>query len=71
VNIIIHDVRFIKEADEILKRGGILIRLNKEGISSNTHISETELDNYDKFTHVYNNNGTLNDLEEYLINLKI
>ena len=60
--LIIPDVRFPNEADLILKKGGILIRL--EGDPAKTrlnsfrdlnHISETALDDYDNFSFRINN----------------
>lgn len=63
---VITDVRFPNEADAILDRGGKLIRLegNHTGITSN-HKSETALDNYKKFTHRYENTGSLQALQEF------
>ena len=45
---IITDVRFKNEANEIKKRGGILIRLNR-GKCDCDHPSETDLDEYPHF----------------------
>lgn len=57
--LIIPDVRFINEADYLLSQGGIIIRMEGDpmNIRANstrdlTHISETALDNYDKFTEI-------------------
>jgi hypothetical protein len=57
---LITDVRFPNEADEILSRGGIVVRLfgdpvdiRKNSKRDLNHISETALDNYDKFTYVF------------------
>lgn len=71
-NYIIDDVRFITEADAIKKRNGIIIRLegdpanlrNKDTRNHN-HSSETELDNYENFDIVWQNEVSekrLNDL---------
>lgn len=59
---IISDCRFKNEAAHIKQNGGILIRLNRntnvnDGRDPN-HISETDLDDYDGFDLVINNNGT-------------
>ena len=59
---IISDVRHIEEADAIKDLGGFLIRVNRNTNSTDTHISETNLDNYQKFDLVIDNNGTLEDL---------
>lgn len=63
--IIVPDVRFINEANHIIQEGGYLIRLEGDpiGVRVNSlrdlnHISETNLDNYNKFDKViYNNNN--------------
>ncbi len=72
-NIIITDCRFPNEADAILERGGILIRLqrniNKLSPSSINHSSETALDDYTKFTHIINNTGSIKNLEKSLIRI--
>ncbi|NCD07165.1 MAG: hypothetical protein EOL97_13700 [Spirochaetia bacterium] len=72
-NIIITDCRFPNEADAILERGGILIRLqrniNKLSPSSVNHSSETALDDYTKFTHIINNTGSIKNLEKSLIRI--
>jgi hypothetical protein len=61
--LILPDTRFPNEADAVLERGGIVIRLEGDpvGIRANstrdlTHASETSLDNYQHFTRVINNN---------------
>lgn len=59
---IISDVRYKNEADEIKRRGGILIRINRDDLNKNDHISETDLDDYENFDCVIDNNGTLEDL---------
>ncbi len=62
LNWIITDVRFPNEADAILERGGIMIRVERPGLVENTHLSETALDNYSKFNFTINNNGTMEEL---------
>lgn len=59
-HLLIPDVRFPNEADEILERGGIVIRLfgdpmdiRKNSKRNLNHLSETALDNYHKFTYVF------------------
>lgn len=76
-NWVISDVRFLNEAEEIKKRGGILIRL--EGDPSNilknekrdlNHISETDLDNYDKFDIVYKNIPPRENLNNLMVEIE-
>lgn len=59
---IVSDVRYKNEADELLSRGALLIRINRELDNSDTHQSEVDLDCYDKFSYVIDNNGSLEDL---------
>lgn len=79
-NWIITDVRFPNdEADPILERGGILIRVNRFNVSGsagqilnstygwvdcNPHYSEIALDNYPKFTETITNNGSIEELTQ-------
>jgi hypothetical protein len=61
---IITDCRFINEATEIKKRGGHIIRVNRESPDQQEpHASETELDNWD-FDYVINNN---NNTDYYIL----
>lgn len=60
--LVISDVRFFNEADYVLNQNGIIIRLEGDpmGIRKNskrdlTHLSETALDNYTKFTRIIKN----------------
>jgi len=60
--IVVPDVRFVNEADYILQEGGFLIRLEGDpmGVRENSlrdlnHISETNLDDYTKFSKVIYN----------------
>ncbi len=68
-NILITDLRFINEYQEIKKRGGIVIRINRfNNINHNNHISECELDDY-KFDYIIDNNGSIEELKEKVINI--
>ena len=62
-NWIITDVRFPNEAEKIKEKGGLLIRINREGLIKDSHLSETSLDSYN-FDFVIDNNKDIN----YLIN---
>ena len=59
---IVSDVRYKNEADELLSRGALLIRITRESNNSDTHKSEVDLDSYDKFSYIIENNGSLEDL---------
>lgn len=71
-NWIITDVRFPNEAQAILDRNGVLIKLEGDpaSIRANSkrdmnHPSETSLDDWDKWDYVYTNNKSLEDLYNF------
>lgn len=68
--LIITDVRFKNEAKAIKDKGGILIRIESDRPETDLHISEIDLDNYDKFDfEVINNKDTsLENLKEKIKN---
>lgn len=53
---IITDVRFLNEIESVKARGGILIRVNRDIDNSIQHRSETELDDYEGWDYVIDNN---------------
>lgn len=61
----VNDLRYPNEVENILKAGGVVLRLQRDTGLTDTHISETALDNY-VFDNVYDNNGSLEDLKSYL-----
>ena len=77
-NWIISDVRYVEEANAILDRDGILIRVNRDTGFYDIHISEISLDDFENFGYVIDNNDkSLEDLfnecnyiVEYIINWK-
>ena len=70
---IIPDTRFPNEAEAIKNRGGKLIRVNRENtnqfVVADTHPSETSLDNYTDWDFIIDNNGTMEELEEKVIEI--
>jgi hypothetical protein len=61
---LIPDVRFENEAKYVKDNNGILIRINREGlVSTDTHSSETALDNYPDFDIIISV-STLDQLKE-------
>ena len=64
-NWIITDVRFPNEAQAVIDRGGIMVRINRTDKSrvNADHPSEIALDNWDGFHYTIDNNGTLEDLK--------
>jgi len=73
LNIIITDVRYIRELDNLKRNAGSslisikVIRPNIKDIESSNHSSETEVDTIVTEYTVYND-GTLNDLEQKIKN---
>lgn len=67
-SVVVSDCRHLNEVKLIKQYGGVLIRIDKEhpdkivGISN--HITETELQNYDGWDYVIENNGTIEELYE-------
>jgi hypothetical protein len=66
---IITDVRHINEADFVKNNGGLLIKVQRETGSNDQHPSEIELDSYNEWDYVIDNNGTYEEYEEKVINL--
>jgi len=70
-NWIIPDVRFPNEADAIIDKGGIIIRVERdlENRINEYHPSEVSLDNFTKFSFKITNNGNLWDLEQKALDI--
>ncbi|MCK4454692.1 hypothetical protein KAW18_03625 [candidate division WOR-3 bacterium] len=65
-NVIVTDIRYINEAESIVERKGVLIKIvrNKDktdSIHGKDHISETTMDDYNRMEFVIENNGTLKE----------
>lgn len=77
--IIVPDVRFVNEADYLIKEGGYLIRLEgdpmgvrEKSLRDLNHVSETNLDNYIKFNKIiYNDKKDTNILKNIVNDLII
>lgn len=59
---LVTDVRFPNEAKAIKDRGGILIRVNRDSDSKDSHVSENELITYKDWDYVIDNNYSLLEL---------
>ena len=66
---IITDVEYKNEADYIKNKGGILIKINRNTGYNDNHISEIDLDDYDKFDYIVDNNGTINQLIDKMVDI--
>jgi dephospho-CoA kinase len=63
-NYIIADVRYPNELEAIKERGGILLRIDRNGAGAGNHSSETALDDYREWDFHIGNNGSMEDLFE-------
>lgn len=76
-NWVIDDVRFRNEADLIKENGGIIIRVEgdpksvrEKDVRDHNHLSETELDNYEKFSIIFDSDKeNLDDLIKQIKNI--
>jgi len=59
---VISDIRFKHEAEAIKKHNGIVIRLERDTGNIDSHNSENDLNDYDGFDHVVDNNKTVERL---------
>lgn len=64
--VMLTDCRFPNEKIVTEEHGGVIIRLERDTGLEDNHPSEVALDGV-PFKYVYENNGSLQDLEEYLI----
>jgi hypothetical protein len=69
--LVVTDVRFPNEAQAVVDRGGVMIRVDRPNVGptkdkyGRAHISETALDDW-PFDHRLNNDGTVSDLHAKL-----
>jgi hypothetical protein len=63
--VLLADCRFPNEKEATEGNGGIVIRLERDTGMIDKHPSETALDGY-QFDYSFNNNGTLEELENFL-----
>ncbi len=54
-NWLVTDVRFPNEGDAILAAGGVLVKVERPGIYTGTHPSETAMDDYKDFDYIIDN----------------
>lgn len=68
-NWIITDTRFPNEAKAIKNKNGVVIRVNRNTGNNDQHISEIALDDYKDWDYVIDNNGTLDELIEKVLEI--
>lgn len=66
---VISDVRYQNEAEAIKAVGGLLINITRPGHHGDGHVTETELNGYDGWDHVIENNGTIAELDLTVVQL--
>jgi len=63
--VVVPDVRFPNEAEFIQDSGGILIRIERNGVDLNdVYPTEISMDDWKSFDHIIHNNGTTEQLYE-------
>lgn len=66
---VITDCRFENEANAVINRLGLVVRINRTGVGPvNDHVSETGLDSFD-FDVVIENDGTLEEFKQEVARL--
>jgi hypothetical protein len=65
-NIVITDVRFPNEAQAIRDAGGRLWRVERLGLETSDHASETALDDFGPWDMVIDNSGSISDLYSHV-----
>ncbi len=66
---VIPDVRYRNEADTIRESGGIVINITRPGYHGNGHVTETELNDYEHFHAVVDNNGSIVELQAKIVQI--
>lgn len=66
---IITDLRFLNEVVAIRKRGGMVIRVDRDGLEKGTDAAEVDLDRFDSWDSVVNNNGSMEFLNNQMVEL--
>lgn len=67
--VVVTDARFYNEFDAIRERGGVIWRVEREGVGpANNHASEMEAVDYPNFSLTIENNGTLEEYHERIRN---
>lgn len=73
-HVIVTDVRYINEAESVINRNGVLIKIVRNIETANDvhgqdHISEIGLESYNNIDFTVENNGTLKEIKEVAVNI--
>lgn len=67
-HVLVDDVRFANELEIIKKHGGVFIKIERPGFNgANDHSSENSLDHYDHWDLVIENDGSLEQFEQKVV----
>lgn len=66
---IVSDLRFPNEVQAVLEKQGILIKLDRTEALRLDSVSDNALNDFQAWHEVYDNNGSLNELNNYAIHL--
>jgi len=70
-HVLVDDVRFMNELIAIKAHDGLIIKIERPGFDgANNHASETSLDDYDDWSQVIVNDGTLDEFKQKVTALK-
>lgn len=67
--LIIKDLRFVHECEDVLKHHGQVCRLDRPGTDGHDGEPDTVLMNYEGWTNVYRNDGDLHDLYKVAVQI--
>ncbi len=65
--VVIADCRFLNEAEEVKWAGGFLVKIDRPGYAAGSHISETELADFDGWDLTIDNSSTIPELEASIV----
>ena len=68
--VVVTDIRFLNECNMIKEIGGIIMKISRDNIIKDTHLSENILDNI-KFKYNITNNGTIEELNKKINSIVI
>jgi len=67
--VIVRDLRYHNEANIIEAKGGERYKMVRDGVEISNDVADVNLDNYQKWTGLVYNNGTIADLSDKMLDL--